>query len=291
MASKFRILAATDGSPAARAALKTAVAFPWPEPSSARGVVALGGWSTRLGAVRAAAVRGLYAEVDPAQRLLARRWPGAWVVALHESPADAILSEARRFGAQALAVGWRGHGALHRLIAGSVSRELAARSRIPVLVARHAVAPVRRLVIGFDGSAGARRALRFAARFEPSRGSRAVLVNVLEPLPLPAATYRFPAGLRAGLRADIARLNAQRAKTALRGARAAAALLKRAGWRATVDVRIGAPLETLLHIASESDGSVLVLGARATSGLKRLLLGSVAEGALNHSRAPVVIVP
>ena len=279
MASKFRILAATDGSPAARAALKTAVAFPWPEPSSARGVVALGGWSTRLGAVRAAAVRGLYAEVDPAQRLLARRWPGAWVVALHESPADAILSEARRFGAQALAVGWRGHGALHRLIAGSVSRELAARSRIPVLVARRAVAPVRRIVIAFDGSAGARRALRFAARLQPSSGSRAVLANVVPPLALPPAAPRF---------AEVQR---RQAKDAERRTAAAAARLRRAGWPSSVDVRIGAPLETLLEIAGEREGSVLVVGARATSGMKRLLLGSVAEGALNHSRAPVVIVP
>ena len=279
MASKFRILAATDGSPAARAALKTAVAFPWPEPSSARGVVALGGWSTRLGAVRAAAIRGLYAEVDPAQRLLARRWPGAWVVALHESPADAILSEARRFNAQALAVGWRGHGALHRLIAGSVSRELASRSRIPVLVARRAVAPVRRIVIAFDGSAGARRALRFAARLEPSSGSRAVLVNVVPPLALPPAAPRF---------AEVQR---RQAKDAERRTAAAAARLRRAGWPSSVDVRIGAPLETLLEIAGEREGSVLVLGARATSGLKRLLLGSVAEGALNHSRAPVLIVP
>ena len=279
MASKFRILAATDGSPAARAALKTAVAFPWPEPSSARGVVALGGWSTRLGAVRAAAIRGLYAEVDPAHRLLARRWPGAWVVALHESPADAILSEARRFGAQALAVGWRGHGALHRLIAGSVSRELAARSRIPVLVARRAVAPVRRIVIAFDGSAGARRALRFAARLEPSSGSRAVLVNVVPPLALPPAAPRF---------AEVQR---RQAKDAERRTAAAAARLRRAGWPSSVDVRIGAPLETLLEIAGEREGSVLVLGARATSGLKRALLGSVAEGALNHSRAPVLIVP
>jgi len=279
VASKFRILAATDGSPAARAALKTAVAFPWPEPSSARGVVALGGWSTRLGAVRAAAVRALYAEVDPAQRLLARRWPGAWVVALHESPADAILSEARRFGAQALAVGWRGHGALHRLIAGSVSRELAARSRIPVLVARHVVAPVRRIVIAFDGSAGGRRALRFAARLEPSRGARAVLASVVPPLALPPAAPRF---------AEVQR---RQAKDAERRTAAAAAQLERAGWRSSVDVRIGAPLETLLEIAGEREGSVLVLGARGTSGLKRLLLGSVAEGALNHSRVPVLIVP
>lgn len=265
---------ASDGSVAARAALRTALAFPWPEPSSARGVVALGAGSTRSIGLRAAEVRRLNAETALAKRLLARRWPEAWVVALHESPADAVFSEARRFGAQAIALGWRGHGPLRRLLAGSVSRKVAARSRVPVLVARRASAPIRRLVIGVDGSAGARRALRFAARLEPRRGTRAVLVSVVAPLPQSSTALS-----RASLRA------------AQRRAEAGAALLKRAGWRANVDVRIGAPLETLLDAAAERDGSVLIVGARATSGVKRLLLGSVAEGALDRSRVPVVIVP
>ena len=76
---------ASDGSVAARAALRTALAFPWPEPSSARGVVALGAGSTRSIGLRAAEVRRLNAETALAKRLLARRWPEAWVVALHES--------------------------------------------------------------------------------------------------------------------------------------------------------------------------------------------------------------
>lgn len=266
MAALFRILVATDGSAPARAALKTALAFPWPEPSRARGVVALGGRSTRRIGVRAAAVRALYAQTEPTKRLLARRWPDAWVVALHERPADAIFSEARRFGAQAIAVGWRGHGALRRLLAGSVSRELTARSRIPVLIARRALPRVRRIVIGFDGSAGARRALRFAARLEPRRGSRAVLVNIVGPDALPAIG-------------------------AERRTRAAAVLLERAGWPATVHVRAGAPLQALLDATAERKGSVLVLGARATSGLKRIVLGSVAAGALDRARVPVLIVP
>ena len=279
MTSKFRLLAATDGSTAARAALKTALAFPWPEPSSARGVVALGGWPRLWTGVRSAAVRSLYSEVGPAKRLLGRRWPDASVVALHEPPVEAIFSEARRFRAQAMAVGWRGHGALRRLLAGSVSRELAARSSIPVLVARRAMPRVRRIILGFDGSAGARRALGFVGRLEPQSASRAVLVNVIAPLALPKGTRRF------------AELNRRQAMVAERRTRVAAGLLERAGWPVTVRVRFGAPLETLLDVAGEREGSVLVLGARATSGLKRFLLGSVAEGALDHSRVPVVIVP
>jgi nucleotide-binding universal stress UspA family protein len=35
---------------------------------------------------------------------------------------------------------------------------------------------------------------------------------------------------------------------------------------------------------------VLVVGARGSRGLSRVLLGSVAEGSLNHSTVPVLVV-
>ena len=69
---------------------------------------------------------------------------------------------------------------------------------------------------------------------------------------------------------------------------AGVARLKRAGWKAEGEVRVGAPLASLLKAVAEHRGDVLVVGARAISGLERLLLGSVAGGALNNS--PVVLL-
>jgi nucleotide-binding universal stress UspA family protein len=289
--TKFRILAATDGSPSARAALKTAVAFPWPEPSRARGVVALGSTTRARGAVRAAVTRGLYGQVDPARRLLAQRWADADVIALHEAPAKAIFSEARRFGADAFVLGWRGHGALRRLLAGSVTREVVARATRPVLVARTAARTVRRLVVGFDGSGEARRAVLFLRRLKCPRDGSVVLVNIAAPVQFPPAGRRLPASLRRTIDADVAKANAEREAQAQRKLKPATSLLKRAGWHAQAEIRFGAPLEGLLAAAAERKGDVLVVGARATRGLQGLLLGSVATGALNHSRIPVLIVP
>ena len=55
-------------------------------------------------------------------------------------------------------------------------------------------------------------------------------------------------------------------------------------------MRVGAPLATLLKAAEEHHADVLVVGARATGGLERALLGSVANGALNRSPVPVLLV-
>jgi len=279
----FRLLVATDGSRSAHAAIATALEFPWPDPSRARGLVALGRVAPALApTLRAAAVRSLYQEVEPTRRLLARRWPDADVVALHDSPAEGILAEARRFRADAIALGWRGHGAVRRLLAGSVSRTIVARAARPVLVARTAAREVRRLILGFDGSPGARRAARFLARLEPERDSVAIVVTVTEPLWVPRVTRRFPSGKRGSLRSEAIRLNRERARRAHDQAEAAAWKLRRAGWFARAVVRKGAALETLLAACTELNGDVLVVGNHA---------GSVSVGALNHSRIPVLIVP
>jgi nucleotide-binding universal stress UspA family protein len=55
-------------------------------------------------------------------------------------------------------------------------------------------------------------------------------------------------------------------------------------------VREGVPLPELLQEAAASRADLVVVGARGTGGLARLLLGSVAEGVLDHSPVPVLLV-
>ena len=291
MAAAFRILAAYDGSASARSALATALQFPWPQGASARGVVALGPGAPPIGRnLLAAHQKSLQDQLEPARRRLAERWPDAGVVSRKEPPAKAILAEARRYGADALVLGWRGHGAFRRLLAGSVSREVVHEAEVAVLVARSALRSVRCLVVGFDASPGARRALRFVSRLEASRRTLIVLASVVEPISL-APARRLPPSVRATLREEIAKSNRERTNVARHKTKDAAALLERAGWRVKVDLRQTAVLEGLLEASRERDGSVLIVGRNRTRSLARALDGSLAEGALNHARVPVLIVP
>jgi nucleotide-binding universal stress UspA family protein len=89
---------------------------------------------------------------------------------------------------------------------------------------------------------------------------------------------------------SAASLNAKRARQARREVASAAVLLKRAGWRARGILREGVPLAEVLREATASRADLLVVGARGTGGLARLLLGSVAEGALDRSPVPVLLV-
>ena len=290
MPREFRILVAADGSPSALAAVQTALALPWPEPSRARGVIALGERSAMELGLGAAGRRRLYAESAPVQRRLRQRWPDAAVFALHERPRDAIFSEARRFDAQAIVLGWRGHGALRRWLAGSVSRDVVARARIPVLVTRTPLERLRRLVIAFDDSPGAWRAVRFAASLERVRGVRVTLATVIEPLRLPPAAHRLPDAIGRDLRGEVIRLNREQAAAARRAARAAAGALRRAGWPVAFELRSGVPLDEVLDVAGARPGTLLIVGEREKRGVARLLLGSVTDGALDQARMPVLVV-
>src|SRR5690606_20519103 len=215
MPRPFGILVASDGSPSAQAALDTALAFPWPATSRARGVVALGPLKGFRASTRTALVRAVDETSRALQEALAERWPAAEALALHGAPAEAIVIESRRFRADVVVLGWRGHGRFRRLLAGSVSRSVAEKARCSVLVTRKAPSSVRRLVVGFDGTAASRAALRLAAKLEPPPGGRVFLAQVLEPILV--MPRRLPAKTRATVRAELIRKERSRTRDAERG--------------------------------------------------------------------------
>ena len=291
MSKQHRILIAIDGSHPAQAALATAVKFSWPASSHLRAVIARSNWlPADSESARAAVEKSFEAATAAARRALAPRWPESKVVVVDASPVDAILAEAERFKASLIVLGWRGHGTFRRLLAGSVSRSVAARAHCPVLVVREAASAVRRFVVGFDGCSNAERALEFLSSLEPVRGSSVMLVNVVEPVSVPASVGRLPSSIRAHVHSEVAALNKERYQQGQITVAAGAARLERSGWKVKTEVRVGAPLASMLKAVEEHRADVLVLGARATAGVERLLLGSVANGALDRSPIPVLLV-
>ena len=290
------VLLATDGSRQAHAALALAAAVPWPETSHAHIVLARGGipfgpWppDIRVAGISGVAERAVEREISRARRLVRHRWSDITVATPTTPPVEAIVVEAERRRAGVIVVGSRGLGYARRLMLGSVSRGVVRRASSPVLVVKGRRRRINRLVLATDGSLNARRALDFVlARLEPPAGARVNVLRVLEPV-LPN-TNLLPAGIRRAVLASAASLNASRTSQARREVEAAAVRLKRDGWRARGIVREGVPLAELLREVVASRADLLVVGARGTGGLARLLLGSVAEGALDRSPVPVVLV-
>jgi nucleotide-binding universal stress UspA family protein len=286
---RFTVLFASDASPVANAAVRVGARFPWPSGTVGHGVVARQvPRELRRSVLLAALDQTSEVAAGKLRRALKRRWPAGSVNIVHAEPVDAILGEATRVQADAIVVGWRGHGPVHRLLAGSVSRGVVRAAPCSVLVVHRSRPAVRHIVVGFDGSDNCRRAVELVARLETPAGGRVVLLSAVERLYVPTAGV-LPA-ISAEVAAEIRRTNEEQTKKAQRDLATAAQPLSKAGWEVSTAVTGGAPLRDLLATIAQVRADLLVVGARGASGIEGLLVGSVAEGALNRSPVPVLVV-
>ncbi|HET8758624.1 MAG TPA: universal stress protein [Solirubrobacteraceae bacterium] len=136
------------------------------------------------------------------------------------------------------------------------------------------------IVVGVDGSAGARAALDFA--LDEAR-LRATDVRVVAAWQLPAVAYAGGYGLGdVQLLSELEQDAGDHAARALEDADAG-------GVEVSTVVREGTPAQVLLEEADGAD--LLVVGTRGLGGFRGLLLGSVSQQCAHHAPCPLVIVP
>jgi nucleotide-binding universal stress UspA family protein len=150
------------------------------------------------------------------------------------------------------------------------------------------------VVIGFDGTAPAERALRGSAALLAPRPALVVVVweagRAFELLTLPTRTLELPPvslDIRAAIEAERAAYDA-----AERLAEQGAALASNLGYQAeglAVADELTVP-DTLVRVARERDGQALVVGSHGRRGLTAALLGSTSKGVVERASCPVVVV-
>jgi nucleotide-binding universal stress UspA family protein len=144
------------------------------------------------------------------------------------------------------------------------------------------------ITVGFDGSAGAEAALRFALREARLRHSDVRVVHAWLPTPYTTGTWGigpFPHSVEDEIAAkrQIA-LGELRAHVTFAQRRAAA------GDVAVEVVGREGPAEDVL-VEDTRDADLLVVGTRGHSRLASLFLGSVSRSCARHATCPVVVVP
>lgn len=146
------------------------------------------------------------------------------------------------------------------------------------------------MLIAYDGSEEADRAIRYAGRFLSV--TRAIIVTAWEPLHRQAARA---AGMTGLIQPDWSREDAPdpvRADAEAIAARGAA-VASEAGFEAEAHLieSTSAIWTAIIAAADRFDVDIIVSGTRGTTGLKSLLQSSVADHVLRHGHRPVFIVP
>jgi nucleotide-binding universal stress UspA family protein len=196
-------------------------------------------------------------------------------IALLDGPvAPALAAYVEEHHVDLVVMTTHGRGGVSRLWLGSVADQLLRRATAPVLLLRadSATAPtgVHCLLVALDGSPESENALRSAlALAGTTPGTRIVLVQVIAPL-IPELDLR-PATATLEHLAHRARLR---------------------GIQATARVVTGSnPAERIHQLARATEADLIVVGTRATRGIERLALGSVADKVVRGADRAVLVVP
>lgn len=135
----------------------------------------------------------------------------------------------------------------------------------------------RKILVGYDGSSLAEKAVDVAIRFGVCEQS-AISVLAVARLPEPATSVEVEAVLddarehfEAGLKGVVARGQTH-------------------GVEIATDIVVGHPAEQIIHRAETEHVDLIIVGRRGTSMFQKIMLGSVSERVLRYAHCPVLLV-
>lgn len=300
MAREHEVLVGVDGSAASLHALDWAVAEARTRGLGVRVVVAYS-----LPSFTAASLDGGYAALDDetiragAQAVLDEALarlhdPGVLVQGrvVTGDAAGVLVEESRHV--QLAVVGTRGRGGFADRLLGTVSSALPAHGWCPTVVvplrgpdgqpltddAHAQVRPVRRIVVGVDGSPAAEHALRAALREAQAWGAELFAVSGVPIASMTGALAWLPSAVD----------HEQVLKDMAEGLDVVVdrALVDHPGMQVQRRVLDGTGAELLTEFSSATD--LVVVGSRGRGGFAGLLLGSTSQAVLHHARCPVMVV-
>ncbi len=141
----------------------------------------------------------------------------------------------------------------------------------------------KHILVPIDGSATAQLAVDKAIGLAKAFGSRVTSIFVIDPYPFTGVGTDFAYGQAEYLSAASAEANAAIA--------AAKTMFEQAGVSVETSViEAHAAWQGVVQAAESAQVDLIVMGSHGRSGLEKLMLGSVTQAVLAHTRLPVLVV-
>ena len=200
------------------------------------------------------------------------------------TPPALILSHAEEWKAELIFMGSHGETSAADVLLGSITSSVLRHAHCPVLVVRPGKI-TRQVIAGTDFSEASLIAVKAAAKEAARIGARLTIVHSLD-LIWTAASY--PAMAFGGAPMDLPADQIQELETIAE--QQLHELVKQSHITADTVVTVGSAGRSLIEIASEKKAQLIVVGTVGRTGLRRALLGSVAEAVAKGAPCSVLVV-
>jgi nucleotide-binding universal stress UspA family protein len=141
-----------------------------------------------------------------------------------------------------------------------------------------------KILIGVDDSAYSNAAVEHVAHGSWPAGTRAIALSIVRPI---VGAYLDTYAPSMAIPDDVLR---EQRDWSQRIASQAATKLKAAGIECEARVMEGDPRDLLVLVAGEEKADLVVVGSHGRSGVRKLLIGSVANHVVTHSPCSVTVV-
>jgi nucleotide-binding universal stress UspA family protein len=207
-------------------------------------------------------------------------------------PAEVIVDRAGTAPGTLIAMATHGGSGIRRWLLGSVASKVVQTAESPLLLVRpiegnDPAKPVRLngIYVPLDGSGLAERVLPHVKELARKMNLEVCLVRVF---PSPPESYLVGEGLSAPALGRLREQIREEAENYLTGKTNE---LQAEGLSRVCSIAVeGDPAGEIIDVARKTPDNMLAMATHGRSGLGRLVLGSVAEKVVHHSRDPVLII-
>lgn len=141
-----------------------------------------------------------------------------------------------------------------------------------------------KILLALDDSGYSAAAVKEVAKRPWPKGTTVRVLTVVKPFPAVAIEPWY------GARESLERIDEAEKKRARDLTKKAVDTLKKTGIRAQSTIRQGDPRSEVVDEAEEYRADLIVMGSHGYTGIKRLLLGSVASSVVSHAPCSVEVV-
>lgn len=202
-------------------------------------------------------------------------------------PYDEIAKAAKAWEADLIVIATHGYTGLKHALLGSTTERVVRHAPCPVFVVRGrrkrgvktAFSPdkVRSILVPVDFSEPSLEALPHALALARKCEAQLTLLHVIEPF-------------HPDLFLDTTQSQRDARKAAHERLTNLADATKKSWPRTGRELRTGHPVDTITALAKRTNADLIVLGTSGRTGVKRALIGSVAERVVRHAPCPVLVV-